>query len=43
MAADSFTCSQEVPEKLPKDQLCRLTISESSANVTRKSVTAEQI
>ena len=37
------TFSQVMPEKLPIDQLCRLTISESSAKVTRKSVTAEQI
>ena len=34
---------QEIPEKLPIDQLWRFTISESSANVTTKSVTAEQI
>ena len=32
-----------IPEKLPRDQLCRFTISASSANVTTKSVTAEQI
>ena len=35
--------SQEMPEKLPIDQLCRLTILESSAKVMTKSVTAEQI
>ena len=39
------TCTfpHEVPEKLPIDQLCRFTILESSANVTTKSVIAEQI
>ena len=37
------TWSQVVPEKLPMDQLWRFTIFESSANVTIKSVAAEQI
>ena len=37
------TLSQLVPEKLPSDQLCKLTILESSAKVTQKSVMAEQI
>ena len=37
------TLSQLVPEKLPRDQLWRLMILESSANVTAKSVTAEQM
>ena len=35
--------SQLMPEKLPMDQLCRFTISASSAKVTIKSVTAEQM
>ena len=34
---------QLIPEKLPCDHPCRFTISESSANVTTKSVIAEQI
>ena len=34
---------QLVPEKLPIDQLWRLTMLESSAKVTTKSVTAEQM
>ena len=34
---------QELPEKLPMDQLWRLTISASSAKVTTKSVMAEQM
>ena len=38
-----FTLSQLMPEKEPRDQLCRFTILESSAKVTRKSVSAEQI
>ena len=37
------TLSQLTPEKLPIDQLCRLTMLESSAKVTAKSVIAEQI
>ena len=37
------TFSQPMPEKLPRDQLWRLTMLESSAKVTTKSVTAEQI
>ena len=37
------TLSQLVPEKLPRDQLWRLMMLESSAKVTTKSVTAEQI
>ena len=37
------TLSQLMPEKLPIDQLCRFTISASLANVTTKSVMAEQI
>ena len=37
------TFSQLVPEKLPRDQLWRLTMLESSAKVTTKSVTAEQM
>ena len=37
------TLSQVMPEKLPLDQLCRFTMSESSANVTTKSVIAEQM
>ena len=32
-----------IPEKLPRDQLCRFTISASSAKVTTNSVIAEQI
>ena len=35
--------SQLVPENDPKDQLCKFTMLESSANVNRKSVIAEQI
>ena len=35
--------SQEMPEKLPMDQLWRLTMLESSAKATRKSVMAEQM
>ena len=35
--------SQLTAPKLPIDQLCRFTIFESSANVTRNSVTAEHI
>ena len=42
-AAITRTLLQDIPEKLPSDQLCRLTMLESSANVTTKSVTAEQI
>ena len=38
-----FTLSQLMPEKEPRDQLCRFTMLESSAKVTRKSVSAEQI
>ena len=34
---------QPMPEKLPLDQLCRFTMLLSSANVTMKSVAAEQI
>ena len=41
--AATCTLLQFIPEKLPLDQLCRLTISESAANVTTKSVIAEQI
>ena len=41
--AISRTFSQLVPEKLPRDQLWRLTMLESSAKVTTKSVTAEQM
>ena len=37
------TFSQLVPEKLPRDQLWRFTMLESSAKVTIKSVMAEQI
>ena len=32
-----------MPEKLPCDQLCRDTISESAAKLSKKSVAAEQI
>ena len=42
-AAMVFTFSQLIPEKEPSDQLCRFTMLESSAKVTRKSVSAEQI
>ena len=42
-AAITFTFPQDIPEKLPSDQLWRLTILESSAKVTTKSVIAEQI
>ena len=42
-AVMTLTFSQEVPEKLPMDQLWRLTMLASSANVTTKSVMAEQI
>lgn len=38
-----FTLLIDVPENVPIDQLCRLTISESSANVTIKSVMAEHM
>ena len=38
-----FTFSQLMPEKEPRDQLCRFTMLESSAKVTRKSVSAEQM
>ena len=37
------TLPQLIPEKLPRDQLWRLTMLESSAKVTRMSVIAEQI
>ena len=37
------TLLQFMPEKLPLDQLCRFTISESAANVTVKSVMAVQM
>jgi len=42
-AAEIATLLQLMPEKLPCDQPWRLTISESSAKVTTKSVTAEQM
>ena len=37
------TSSHFIPENEPFDQLCRFTMLESSANVTRKSVSAEQM
>ena len=37
------TFSHFMPENEPFDQLCRFTMFESSANVTRKSVSAEQM
>ena len=37
------TLSQVIPEKLPRDQLWRFTISASSAKVTTSSVMAEQM
>ena len=37
------TSVQVLPEKEPTDQLCRFTMLESSAKVTRKSVSAEQM
>ena len=37
------TLAQVMPEKLPIDQLWRLTMLESCAKVTTMSVTAEQI
>ena len=43
MAVITRTLSQVMPEKLPIDQLCRFTMSASSAKVTTKSVIAEQI
>ena len=43
IAAATATPSQLAPEKLPIDQPWRLTMSLSSANVTRKSVIAEQM
>ena len=43
ISAATFTLLQLIPEKLPCDQPWRFTISESSAKVTTKSVTAEQI
>ena len=42
-AAITPTFSQTMPEKLPWDQWCRLTILASSAKVTTKSVMDEQI
>ena len=39
----TFTFSQPMPEKLPRDQLWRFTMSASWAKVTTKSVTAEQM
>lgn len=42
-AAITAVLPQLIPEKLPLDQLWRLTMLASSANVTTKSVTAEQI
>ena len=41
--AITATFSQDRPEKLPKDQLWRFTILESSAKVTTKSVMAEHM
>ena len=37
------TFSHFMPENEPFDQSCRFTMFESSANVTRKSVSAEQM
>ena len=37
------TSFQFVPEKLPKDQLCKFTMLESLAKVTIKSVIAEKM
>ena len=42
-AAITRMFSQDIPEKLPMDQLCRFTMLASSAKVTTKSVTAEQM
>ena len=41
--AATATLSQLMPEKLPSDQPRRFTMSDSSAKVTMKSVTAEQM
>ena len=41
--AMSRTFTQEIPEKDPWDQLWRLAMLASSAKVTKKSVTAEQM
>ena len=41
--AAACTLPQVMPEKLPCDQLCRLTMLESCANATTNSVTAEQM
>ena len=43
MAAAVATLPQVMPEKLPIDQLCRLTMLESCAKATTISVTAEQM
>ena len=43
ITAASRTFSQLAPEKLPMDQLVRLTMSLSLAKVMQKSVTALQI
>ena len=43
MAAAVATLPQVMPEKLPIDQLCRLTMLESCAKATTMSVTAEQM
>ena len=43
MTAITLISSQLMPDRLPMDQLWRLTILESSAKVTTKSVMAEQI
>ena len=42
-SAAAATLPQVMPEKLPMDQLCRLTMLESCAKATTISVTAEQI
>ena len=42
-SAAARTLAQVMPEKLPCDQLCRLTMLESCAKATTMSVMAEQM
>ena len=42
-SAAAWTFAHVIPEKLPCDQLCRLTMLESCAKATTMSVTAEQM
>ena len=42
-SAAACTLAHVMPEKLPCDQLCRLTMLESCAKATTISVTAEQM